>query len=68
MKSFILCGGRGTRLDQEGKIRPKAMIKIGTEPIIMHIINNLIDYKINNFVLCLGYKKEIIENFFFKKI
>lgn len=67
MKSFILCGGRGTRLDQEGKIRPKAMVKIGTEPIIMHIINNLIDYKINDFVLCLGYKKKIIENFFLKK-
>jgi glucose-1-phosphate cytidylyltransferase len=39
MKAFILCGGNGSRLDNEGKIKPKALIKIGDNPILIHLIN-----------------------------
>jgi len=67
MKVFILCGGYGTRLDHEGKNKPKALIKIGKEPIIIHIIKIFIKYKYTEFVLCMGYKRHLIENFFFQK-
>ena len=68
MKVFILCGGYGTRLDYEGKNKPKALIKIGKEPILIHLIKIFLKYKYTEFVLCMGYKKKLIENFFFKKI
>ncbi len=67
MKVFILCGGYGTRLDYEGKNKPKALIKIGKEPILIHLIKIFLKYKYTEFVLCMGYKKKLIENFFFKK-
>ena len=67
MKTFILCGGFGTRLDAEGKRIPKALIKIGNEPIIIHLIKTFLKFNIYEFVLCLGYKKKLIENFFLKK-
>jgi glucose-1-phosphate cytidylyltransferase len=66
MKSFILCGGRGSRLDLEGKDKPKAMVKIGKDPIILHLIKIFLRNDICDFVLCLGYKKEVIENYFIK--
>jgi glucose-1-phosphate cytidylyltransferase len=65
MKAFILCGGNGSRLDNEGKIKPKALIKIGDNPILIHLIKNLIKNEFREFVLCLGYKKEDIEKYFF---
>jgi glucose-1-phosphate cytidylyltransferase len=64
MKSFILCGGRGTRLDLESKDKPKAMVKIGKYPIIIHLIKIFLKNGISEFVLCLGYKKEVIEKYF----
>ena len=67
MKTFILCGGYGTRLDAEGKRIPKALIKIGKEPIIFHLIKTFIKFEINEFVLCMGYKKNLIEKYFSKK-
>ncbi len=66
MKSFILCGGRGTRLDLESKDKPKAMVKIGKYPIIIHLIKIFLKNGVSEFVLCLGYKKEIIEKYFIK--
>jgi glucose-1-phosphate cytidylyltransferase len=68
MKTFILCGGKGTRLDHEGIIKPKALVKIGNEPIIIHLIKSLIIQGLNDFVLCMGYKKELIINLFLKNI
>ena len=62
MKAFILCGGNGSRLDNEGKIKPKALIKIGDNPILIHLMKSLIKNEFKEFVLCLGYKKEDIEN------
>ena len=67
MKTFILCGGFGTRLDHEGKLKPKPMVNIGNLPILMHIINYYTKFKITEFVLCLGYKSHVIINYFLKK-
>ena len=47
MKIFILCGGFGTRLDNEGKIRAKPLVQIGNEPILIHIIRNFCDQGFN---------------------
>ena len=67
MKIFILCGGLGTRLDYEGTLKAKAMIRIGKQPILKHLIDNFCDQNFNEFVLCLGHKPESIINYFFKE-
>ena len=64
MKAFILCGGYGTRLDYEGKLKAKPMVRIGKKPILMHLIEFFCNQRINNFVFCLGYKSDSIINFF----
>lgn len=66
MKIFILCGGFGTRLDNEGRLKAKPMVKIGNKPVLMHLIETFIKQGFNEFVLCLGYKYESIINFFVK--
>jgi len=66
MKTFILCGGFGTRLDYEGKLKAKPMVKIGNKPILMHIIENFCKQGLNDFIFCLGYKSESISNYFLK--
>lgn len=67
MKVFILCGGFGTRLDHEGKLKAKPMVKIGNSPILMHIIQNFVSQNFNEFVFCLGHKSESIINYFKKE-
>jgi glucose-1-phosphate cytidylyltransferase len=67
MKVMILCGGYGTRLDHESKTKAKPMVRIGNEPILMHIVKNFISQGINEFIFCLGYKSESIINFFIKE-
>ena len=67
MKTFILCGGFGTRLDYEGTLIAKPMVRIGKEPILMHIIQNYTDQDINEFVFCLGHKFNTIINYFLKE-
>ena len=64
LKTVILAGGKGTRLKEETEITPKPMVKIGNQPIIEHIINNFLHYDLNNFIVCTGYKYEIINNYF----
>lgn len=66
MKVFILCGGFGSRLDFEGKLKAKPMIKIGNKPILIHIIENFVSQGFNEFVLCLGHKSETVINYFIK--
>ena len=66
MKTFILCGGFGTRLDYEGKLNAKPMIKVGNKPILFHIIENFVNQSIDELVFCLGHKSETIINFFLK--
>ena len=67
MKVFILCGGFGTRLDYEGTLIAKPMVRIGPDPILMHIIKGYCDQGYNDFVFCLGHKSRTIINYFFKK-
>ena len=67
MKTFILCGGFGTRLDHEGTLIAKPMVRIGSSPILMHIIENYISQGYNDFVFCLGHKSNTIINYFLKE-
>ncbi|MFQ5875039.1 MAG: glucose-1-phosphate cytidylyltransferase [Dehalococcoidia bacterium] len=64
MKVVILCGGAGTRLREETEVRPKPMVEIGERPILWHIMKIYAHYGYNDFVLCLGYKGEVIKNYF----
>ena len=61
---MILAGGRGTRLVEETKSKPKQMIKIGWKPILWHIMKIFSHYNINEFIICCGYKQEIIKEYF----
>ena len=64
MKVVILCGGRGARLNEETEFRPKPMVEIGEKPILWHIMKNFAHYGLNEFVLCLGYRGNMIRNYF----
>lgn len=64
MKAVILAGGFGTRISEESSIRPKPMVEIGGYPIIWHIMKIYSHYGINEFIICLGYKGEIIKEYF----
>jgi len=64
MKTVILCGGLGTRLREETEFRPKPMITVGDKPILWHIMRIYSSYGCKDFVLCLGYKGEVIKNYF----
>jgi len=64
MKSVILCGGRGTRLDEMGKAVPKALVPIGGKPLIWHLLRSFTSRGFNDFILCLGYLGEKIDEYF----
>lgn len=64
MKVVILCGGMGTRLREETEFKPKPMIEIGSKPILWHIMKIYSYYGYNEFVLCLGYKGDMIKEYF----
>jgi glucose-1-phosphate cytidylyltransferase len=64
MKVVILCGGRGTRLREETEYRPKPMVPIGKQPILWHIMKIYASQGHKDFVLCLGYKGDMIKDFF----
>lgn len=66
MKVVILCGGLGTRIREETEYKPKPLVKIGTKPIIWHIMKIYSHYGYNDFVLCLGYKGELLKEYFYK--
>ena len=66
MKVAILAGGLGTRLSEETTIRPKPMVEIGPEPIIWHIMKLYSFYGFNDFIICAGYKQNIIKEYFSK--
>lgn len=61
---FILCGGLGTRLREETELRPKPMVPIGGHPILWHIMRSYSHHGFKTFVLCLGYKAEVIKSYF----
>jgi glucose-1-phosphate cytidylyltransferase len=64
MKAVILAGGFGTRISEEADYIPKPMVRIGERPILWHIMKLYSHFGINDFVLCLGYKSEIIKDYF----
>ena len=64
MKVVILAGGYGTRISEESGIRPKPMVEIGGKPILWHIMKIYSHYGIKDFIICAGYKAEVIKNFF----
>jgi glucose-1-phosphate cytidylyltransferase len=63
-KVVILCGGMGTRIREETEFRPKPMVLVGHKPILWHIMKIYASYGFNDFVLCLGYKGEMIKEYF----
>lgn len=65
MKIVILCGGRGTRIRDIAADLPKPMIPIGSSPILWHIMKTYSHYGFNEFILCLGYKGEVIREYFY---
>ena len=67
MKVVILCGGKGTRLGFETKIIPKPMSKIDSKPIIVHIINFYKKFGYKDFILAIGYKGQVIKDYFKNK-
>ena len=60
----ILCGGLGTRLREETEVKPKPMVEIGGRPIIWHIMKIYSRFGLRNFILCLGYKGDVIRDYF----
>lgn len=64
MKVVILCGGKGTRLREETEFRPKPMLPIGGKPILWHIMKIYARHGFTDFILCLGYRGDVIKDYF----
>lgn len=64
MKVVIFAGGFGTRISEESHLKPKPMIEIGEKPILWHIMKIYSHYGINDFIICLGYKGNVIKEYF----
>ena len=66
MKVVILAGGYGTRISEESHLKPKPMIEIGGMPILWHIMKIYSEYNIKDFIICCGYKGNMIKEYFDK--
>lgn len=64
IKVVILCGGFGTRMREETEFKPKPLVEIGGRPILWHIMKIYSHYGFKDFILCLGYKGEMIKEYF----
>jgi glucose-1-phosphate cytidylyltransferase len=64
MKVVILAGGFGTRISEESHLKPKPMIEIGNEPILIHLMKYYASYGFDDFIICLGYKGYVIKEYF----
>lgn len=65
MNVVIFCGGIGARLKEETEFKPKPLVKIGSKPILWHIMKTYAHYGHTDFILCLGYKGEQIKEYFY---
>lgn len=66
IKVVILCGGLGARMKEETEFRPKPLVNVGDKPILWHIMKLFSFYGFKNFILCLGYKGDLIKEYFLK--
>ena len=66
MRTVILAGGLGTRLSEETSVRPKPMVEVGGYPLLWHLMNIYAHYEIKRFVLALGYKGDVIKDYFLR--
>lgn len=64
MKTVILAGGLGTRISEESHLLPKPMIEIGRKPMLWHIMKIYSSYGFHDFVICAGYKQNVIKEYF----
>ena len=64
LKVVILAGGLGSRISEESHLRPKPMIEIGGKPILWHIMKGFSHFGFNDFVICAGYKQDVIKTYF----
>ena len=64
MKAIILAEGLGTRISEEGILKPKSMIKVAGKPILWHIMKIYSAHGINEFIVCCGYKGYVIKEYF----
>lgn len=64
MKAVILAGGLGTRLSEETSLKPKPMVEIGGYPILWHIMKTYSSHGIQDFIICCGYKGQVIKEYF----
>ena len=70
MQLVILAGGLGSRISEETQNKPKPLIEINGKPIIVHIMEHYANYGIKDFIICCGYKGEMLKDYFlnFKKL
>jgi glucose-1-phosphate cytidylyltransferase len=64
VKAVILAGGFGSRLSEETVLRPKPMVEVGSKPILWHIMNIYAAHGVDEFIIALGYKGEVIKEYF----
>ena len=64
MKVVLLAGGKGTRISEESEYMPKPMIEIGDMPILWHIMKEYLYYGFDDFIICAGYKQQMIKKWF----
>lgn len=64
MKTVILAGGFGTRISEESRFKPKPMIEVGGMPVLWHIMKEYTRYGYREFIICAGYKQEVIKKWF----
>jgi glucose-1-phosphate cytidylyltransferase len=64
VKAVFVAGGFGTRLSEETAVRPKPMVEVGGRPILWHIMKLYSAHGVDDFVVCLGYKAEVVKDFF----
>ena len=64
MKAVILAGGYGRRISEESQYKPKPMIELGGMQILWHIMKGYAAFGINEFIICAGYKQEMVKEWF----
>jgi glucose-1-phosphate cytidylyltransferase len=64
MKAVLLAGGLGTRMREETEFRPKPMVEVGGKPVLWHIMKIFATYGVTDFVVCTGYKGDVIKDYF----